>query len=545
MDLENLREKALKALKTKDENYVGAFKEKSLEELLSELGVYAEELHVQNEQLQEQIIENEALNKLNLTLYENAPNPYLILNKKFEIIKANKKALETFEIMFERQDIFRLVPPKSIAVFMSWFGKFLQQESLDIQMLTSKGVRWHRVSVDYFEDIFMITCNDIDSSIEEKKRFETLLKVSTDGIHIVDADGKVVECSESFAKMLGYSYKEALKLDIYDWAPEMSLEKIRMLQEQMKKGVVHFDAKFQKRDGNIIDVEITGQAVEIHDQVFFHTSARDITLKKIHEKELQELNENLSKQVEEKVLELRQKEHALLAQQRLAQMGEMLQMIAHQWRQPLNNLSVGLQTLFKKFHSGKSDAKFLQTMQKDLLSQLMGLSATISDFQNYFLPSKEARIFKPKELVDETLHFIEHAIVQCRVEVKVDIPEDLTMLGYRGEVGQIFLAIISNAKDQFEELKCEKRVITIEGVEEAKDLRFTISDTAGGIPNDVMAYVFDPYFTTKSERNGSGIGLYMVKMMVEQSLGGAVKAFNNEDGACFEITLPKELVKEG
>jgi len=260
--------------------------------------------------------------------------------------------------------------------------------------------------------------------------------------------------------------------------------------------------------------------------------------KKQKEQELKELNENLEATVQKQVKEIQEKEHALLAQQRLVQMGELLQMIAHQWRQPLNNLSITLQMFVKKIKNGKYTQEWLKETQSDILSEVFGLSQTIDDFQHYFAPSKEAKKFNLKELIDDTFHVIDHAIQAQRIKVENSIDENLEMIGYRGEIGQALLVIITNAKDQFEHIDVAYKAISITSKIEGENIFITISDTAGGIPDDVMPKIFDPYFTTKGDLNGAGIGLYMVKMMIEQSLKGKVKAYNNGNGACFEIMLP-------
>ena len=255
-------------------------------------------------------------------------------------------------------------------------------------------------------------------------------------------------------------------------------------------------------------------------------------------KQLRELNRTLQKRVEEQVYEIHEKEHALLAQQRLAQMGEMLQMIAHQWRQPLNNLSVNVQLLTMKLSKGDIDLEWAKAKEDEILKNVRGLSQTISDFQDYFSPTKEIQEFDLKTLADDTVHVIQHHIDKYNIQVNNQIQKDLSILGYRGEVGQALLVIITNAKDQFEQLQCEERKIDLLSRVEGENVSITVCDTAGGIPDDVMPKIFDPYFTTKGDLNGAGIGLYMVKMMIEQSLKGKVKAYNNDKGACFEIMLP-------
>jgi PAS domain S-box-containing protein len=234
----------------------------------------------------------------------------------------------------------------------------------------------------------------------------------------------------------------------------------------------------------------------------------------------------------------KEQEALLLSQQRLVQQGELVQMIAHQWRQPLNEISLGLQMFVKKLKLGKLDEERMDTSSRKILDQVQYLSQTISDFKNFYAPDKAAKYFNLKDEVDAAVHILDHHLKQFQIDVENTIEGSFGITGYQGEVGQVLMVILSNAKDQFEQKESEERRIIIGETHDDAFVTIKICDTAGGIPDDVMPYIWDPYYTTKPDLNGSGVGLYMVKMMVEQSLGGKVTAYNEQKGACFEVTLP-------
>ena len=355
--------------------------------------------------------------------------------------------------------------------------------------------------------------------------------------------------NEKFCEIYGYSAEELIGQSprmLYcsdeDW--EKTTKKI---EDQFSKNeIANFEARECKKDGNTVDVQLSMTLLNADN---FVVVVQDITEKKKQKQEilqqkelLKELNKNLQSKVQQQVKEIQEKEHALLAQQRLAQMGEMLQMIAHQWRQPLTTLNLDVEQIRFEMYLGDINEEWIENQVDIIVKKIKGLSQTINDFKNYFSPSKRAENFSLKKLVDNTLHVVDHDINHYSINVTTQIPSDLHITSFRGELGQALLVIFHNAKDEYAKNKPDERLLHIEVTQEDSNVKLTICDTAGGIPEDVMPKIWDPYFTTKEELNGSGIGLYMVKMMIEKSLDGKVQAYNNDKGACFEITLPMEVM---
>ena len=247
-------------------------------------------------------------------------------------------------------------------------------------------------------------------------------------------------------------------------------------------------------------------------------------------KELQKINKNLQKMVEEQVSEIRKKEQALIQQSKMAAMGEMIGAIAHQWRQPLNSLALNIQMLE---HMDNLDEKTLKEFIDKNMQTIKFMSDTIDDFRNFFRKDKEKVVFDVKEVIEKTIN-LQRAQLQNRgIELKTDL-ESVKVKGFKNEFMQVILNLISNARDALEGK--EKKEIYISSKKVGDDVIVTIKDSGGGIDEKIMDRIFEPYFTTKEEGTGTGLGLYMSKEIIER-MGGTIDVKNSEDGAEFIIKL--------
>ena len=260
------------------------------------------------------------------------------------------------------------------------------------------------------------------------------------------------------------------------------------------------------------------------------------------QKELVTLNQNLASIVKEEIDKNRQKEDFMLQQSRLAQMGEMLSMIAHQWRQPLNNLSVINQTLFLKYKRGKLDDNAMTNFKKDSDNQIQQMSTTIDDFRNFFKPDKEAKSISVSNILNNILDLTQPMLVKFNIKIYTDIKKDVFIDAHQNEFGQVILNIINNAKDALVENNIKNKEIHIKLQETNEQVTISIEDNAGGIPEEILKKIFDPYFSTKS-KNGTGLGLYMSKLIIEDHMRGKLEASNTNNGAIFHITLTKREVE--
>lgn len=254
--------------------------------------------------------------------------------------------------------------------------------------------------------------------------------------------------------------------------------------------------------------------------------------------QLQRLNENLQKMVEQKVEEIRQKDRALMQQSKLAQMGEMIGAIAHQWRQPLNSLALYIQSLVDQAENGELTQKSLEEFEQKSMETIGFMSKTIDDFRNFFKKDKEKTRFNIKDVVNDTLRLQKAQLENHGIAVRTKL-EDVEIEGYKNEFMQVLLNLISNARDAIEEHTPQNGVIEIEVKKKSDEAIVRVRDNGGGIAPAVMERIFEPYFSTKDDDKGTGIGLYMSKDILER-MGGKIEVKNVDGGAEFTIRLKAE-----
>ncbi len=250
---------------------------------------------------------------------------------------------------------------------------------------------------------------------------------------------------------------------------------------------------------------------------------------------LAELNKNLDNKIQEEVKKNREKDQILIQQSRLAAMGEMIGNIAHQWRQPLNSMGIIIQNIMNAFEHGDLDRAYISEAVANSLTILKHMSQTIDDFRNIYRPNKEQEEFSLNKEINKTLSLIETSFEEYCINVNFINDKEVVKMGYPNEYSQVLINIISNAKDTFIERHIQNPFLTIELIETDGKGIVRIKDNAGGIPESIIEKIFDPYFTTKE--NGTGIGLYMSKMIIEKNMKGRLSVKNIQGGAEFEIEI--------
>ena len=262
-------------------------------------------------------------------------------------------------------------------------------------------------------------------------------------------------------------------------------------------------------------------------------------------KQLSEMNKNLENLVEKKTRELIQKETILNQQSKMAAMGEMIENIAHQWRQPLSVIStVATGAKLKKDLNLLSDSEFYETMEI-INNSSQHLSNTIDDFRNFFSNDKEVISFDVNEAINKALSLVTSKLKNRDIQI-IKSKDEITVLGLKNEFIQVILNIINNAIDAFETLKDSDKYIFINSYKENENLILTIKDNAGGIKEEIINRIFEPYFTTKHKSQGTGIGLYMSLEIIKKHMHGELLVSNKEyiynnnkcKGAEFKIIIP-------
>jgi len=252
---------------------------------------------------------------------------------------------------------------------------------------------------------------------------------------------------------------------------------------------------------------------------------------------IKKYNESLKKEIEKVKKELEERQKQLMEQSRLAQMGEMISMIAHQWRQPLAAISAGCVNLKIQNELGTLNNKITIEVIDKIEEYTQHLSKTIDDFMNFFKPNKNKMITNANELIDNTLTIVEASIKHHHIKIIKEIQCKEQIETYANELKQVLINIIKNAKDILVEREVKEPEIKIKAYKKDNYLVIEISDNGRGISESIIDKIFDPYFSTKG-KNGMGIGLYMSKIIVEEHCKGELKVKNSDKGAVFIIKLP-------
>ncbi len=244
-------------------------------------------------------------------------------------------------------------------------------------------------------------------------------------------------------------------------------------------------------------------------------------------KELRTLNSSLENKIKKEVENSRKKDNIMFQQARLASMGEVLQNIAHQWRQPLSTLMMIIQSFQSKYAKGKLDKDFIESRVEDSLKLGQNMSNTLEDFRNFFMPNQTKQVFDIKKAIFKAIELSKYQLEKEDIELTYNMNKSISLYGFKNELIHVVLNLINNSKDILMSKKdLDKKRIFIILKQTKKEIIISVIDNGGGIKYDIIAKVFDPYFTTKHKSIGTGIGLYMSKQLVEKHMMGKIYCKN-------------------
>jgi PAS domain S-box-containing protein len=376
----------------------------------------------------------------------------------------------------------------------------------------------------YFEENFSSVLDIYSKSIAQ---IENALNKSIDIVdkYVImsrtDARGIIMSVSSAFCKISGYESFELIgKSHNIIRDPDMSKKFFTDMWNAIKSGNMwQGEIKNRKKNGETYWVKTT-----IHPN--FDHAGNIISYDAIRE--------DITSQIE-----LKNQQNLLVEQSKSAAMGEMISMIAHQWRQPLQAVSILIQKLpLLKMVNGDISDEMLEDVVKQVSSQLDYMSKTIDDFRDYFKPNKRKEEVYIKEIIEKSMDFLAYLFKINSIKVNYQNNSNSSVEIYLNEIVQVFINLAKNSCDAMIEKNIENRVITITTYEENKSLFVEFEDNAGGIKNDVLGKIFDPYFSTKNNKNGTGLGLYMSKTIIEEHSGGKIDVYNTDFGTKFVIKLP-------
>ena len=262
-------------------------------------------------------------------------------------------------------------------------------------------------------------------------------------------------------------------------------------------------------------------------------------------KKLESANRELERKVEEKLSELRQKDAVIMNQSKLAALGEMLNMIAHQWRQPLNALSASAIHLELKAEMEENvKEEEVINFTKFVQEETQKLSAIIDDFMKLSRPDDKTEEFYLIDVINEVMKLVKIQLKNHNINIKINVYEYFKIKSYKKVVEHILLNLISNARDALDDADIKNKEIKIYTIQDEDFIKIVVYDNAGPIPQNLMDKIFNPYFTTKEEGKGTGLGLYMSKKLAEEKLEGELYCENKENGVEFILKLKLKKSEE-
>ena len=273
------------------------------------------------------------------------------------------------------------------------------------------------------------------------------------------------------------------------------------------------------------------------DRIIKQSDKQQAKLLELNE-ELDQYKNHLELKVEEEIAKRKEKEFMLFQQSKLAAMGEMMDAVAHQWKQPISLIKMKVDFLEYEFEDEKIDGEFIQNFQKDIFCQVDHMINTLEEFRSFFRPNKELQEFDVKTMIEKVLFLVKDEFLKNTIEVTINSKQNFTLLGIENEFKHLILNIINNAKDAFNDNGKKDRKITINILENDTSKKIELIDNAGGIPTHVIDDIFKANVTTKEEGKGTGIGLYMSSQIALKH-NGELYVENIDDGAKFTFEIKK------
>jgi len=555
--ISNLRQQA-ESLLGKNSDAIRSMLPEDIQRLIHEFNVHQIELEMQNEELHRARLEVEESRSRFSDLYDFAPLGYFTFDARGKIEEVNLTGADLLGVErrkltgrgFSRfiaknfHDTFYLHSRTVIETMMKQYCevKLINKDGGEFYArLESVPVRNHEGNSIHLRtaiiDISKLKQTE-DRLLKENIFSETAINSLPGIFYLLDEKGSILRRNKNHEKVTGYSDDELSKLNALDLVAEEDREKVAgKMREVLEKGNGSLEMSLLIKGGKRIPYFVTGLRMNMDNEKYIVGMGIDITERKQAENEIKELNKNLEKRVQEELEKNREKDFILMHRSRLADMGEMIEHIAHQWKQPL----AALNFLFFNIKDTLSDLELNNEVTETLIptgEKLIGdMSKTIDNFRNFFKSDRQKIKFSINKIIKDSLSIVIEDIKYHNISVCVSGEEEIAIVGFPNEFSQVVLNIIGNARDAIIEKGIEGE-IRFEIFREKNCAVVTIKDNGRGIPEKIINHIFDPYFTTKEENKGTGIGLYMSKLIIENHMDGWIEVKNIDDGAEFKIVTP-------
>ncbi|MBK5241339.1 ATP-binding protein [Clostridium sp.] len=433
--------------------------------------------------------------------------------------------------------------------------------------------------------------------IRNKEKYEVLFSSGSDCIFVLNINdnffGNFLEVNDKACAVLGYSKEEICNMEYYEIIFGLKNDKNEEIKKALRiQETVLFEAVLKAKDGSTITVEINTRLFKLQNQQKLVLISRDITNRKIEEEtlirseerfrsiinivasqisldgeykeffesinksetdieendnqkmiiKLEKINMKLEKMFKKEMDENKRKEALMIYQSKFVAMGEMIGNIAHQWRQPLSILALIITNIEDMHKYNDLDEETLESLIGKSRNLIDKMSQTIDDFRYFFKPTMDKESFSLYDSIFTTIELIEENFKFHKIQCNIKNIDNFMAYGYSNQYSQVIFNIINNAIDALSESNTVNKQIDIEISSNGLCNTVKIKDNAGGIDELIAKKIFEPYFTTKNKKQGTGLGLYMSKMIIEKNFNGSIKFYNVDGGACFNISIPVKEV---
>ena len=377
------------------------------------------------------------------------------------------------------------------------------------------------------EDFLLEYKNSKRNLLAKKDELQAVFDLAANGISILDSNGMFLYANDFFQKMMNYTMQELYKESCISLSSlEYKDRSENAIKEVIKEGrIINFKKVCVTKDGIHINASMSLSYIKSQNEIIMITS--DIT-------DDIKYKVDLEKKVEIELIKHEKQCKLMCHQSRLAAMGEMIESIAHQWKQPLNALGLIVQSLrhISSFESINKD--MLKVVEIEIMEKIHYMSQTIDDFSDFFKTSKEKEYFNLYENINDSLGLIKNQLQKNQIEVEIIYKNNkIELYGFVNEFRQVIINIVHNAIIAISNTNSKDGLISIELIDNSFNTIINIYDNGGGILINNLDKIFNPYYTTRKE--GTGIGLHMSKVIIEEHMNGILSVENCKDGSMFSI----------
>ena len=382
-----------------------------------------------------------------------------------------------------------------------------------------------------------------ESLRDSQKRYYDLYNMAPIGYCTISKEGFILEGNLTASKLLGVTRQELIQKPITNFIFKEDQDIYYFYRKKFLQSNEETSCELRmiRNNGTQFWAHLSATS-EIHEYGFQYIRLMmiDITENKKAQEEIQMLNDNLKTEIASQLEEIRKKDILLMEQATLAQMGEMINMIAHQWRQPLNAISGASIELALLNMRGEVSKENITKSTKFIQEMTQRMSQIIDDFMNFNKKSEDNK-FPLLNIVEKTYAIIEAQFKDKNIVVNIDVDKSLKIFHNKRALEHSLLNILLNSRDAFDEHPdIKKREINIYTKEDDDTVLLLVEDNAGGIAGDIIGKIFNPYFTTKEQGKGTGLGLYMTKQMIEKVNNCTISVESQDNQTTFAIKFPKD-----